>query len=820
MKNNILYRFFLSLALSKWRILALVFCLAITSCGLEEPYGGLKNNEGVIEFVARPIKLDKTMVTTKASEDIENNIYNAFILLFDEGGNRIMTQDVKLLDSYPSISIPADKGLSTVTACFLINVPPSFANGIIGLTNPSPGTNDNNYISTAVLSDITYSTTAPFGVPMIDHDGDSNTDSKACLPMFGMDSFEIHGEDRTCLISVKRLFAKASFNLSMDLSDNGTLGVNRNTYFELTSYQLLNLPRKARLVEPSATATTYETNWHGQENAYIAQHVRNTGNTPIYNADALGYDSQKSYSFDLYLPEYFLLPLSSTTENYGDEKYKPEMYDDENRTAIYVKLKGNYKPVSGGTVGLEYDLYLGENASTSFTLKRNKHYTNKVTITGVSDSELDCRVTITEGGDMIDVYGEVANCYAISSTGVFSFKAYKGAYKHDQLATAPKCSAGTTVEIIAQDNNGVTLQVPEGATSPFAVTDDPDTPGLKVISFNVSAINADCNMVIALKNGETTEWTWHLWFIKGLSLGNMGFFELGTQDMPDDKGKMMNMNLGATRALTGDWVAGQATGFYYKYGHRAPFFEDKLNGNGKKYHGFKSSEYLTWNTTGKSSTDPCPPGYKVPSSSVWASSKQDYMDFGTSYFTYKKRSVSIIGGLEVDVVAIDYPYSEHEANSTITSEVDTEPRPINYTLPLAVERIGMSTVLRLDPYKFTAVNYTESNGATLGKVLASDNKTLRYGKTSFSRTMDSVDYYRGEWKYNQKWWGKDWYIAWNNEPEQMSMSDFRSNWSAEYALVASYMTITGGLENLLTREDVYGIVDGAGQGYNIRCIKE
>ena len=316
MKNRLLHILLASLAL----------CFALQSCGLEEIHNTQNGAEsGVVEFVARPTKLDKSLVTTKANEAIENDIHNAFILIFDESGRKIMQQDVKTLDTYPSISIAVDKGLSTVTACFLINVPPSFANGITGLTNPSPGTNDNNYISTAVLSDITYSTTAPFGVPMIDHDGDGAvegaTEPKACLPMFGMDSFDIHRANKTCQIAVKRLFAKASFNLSMDLSDNGTLGVNTNTYFELMSYQLLNLPRKARLVEPSTTATTYETNWHGQENAYVAQHIQNAGKAPIYNADALGYDTQKSYSFDLYLPEYYLLPLPSTTENYGDQKH-------------------------------------------------------------------------------------------------------------------------------------------------------------------------------------------------------------------------------------------------------------------------------------------------------------------------------------------------------------------------------------------------------------------------------------------------------------------------------------------------------------------
>ena len=802
MKNRLLHIFF--------HALAALFCLC--SCGLEDPTNTPQNSDGYVEFVARPTKLDKTLVTTKAGDDIENNIYNAFILLFDEHGNRIMKQDVKLLDSYPSISIPADKGLSTITACFLINVPPSFAQDITGLENPNPGVNDNKYINTAVLSNIVYSETVPFGVPLIDHDGDGATEPIACLPMFGMDSFDIHGTTRQCQISVKRLFAKASFNLSMDLSDTGTLGVNRNTYFELLSYQLLNIPRKAVLVEPAPTETSYETNWHGQENAYRAQQVSNTNSTPIYNAEALGNDNQKSYTFEMYLPEYYILPLPSTTENYGDQKYKPEMYDSENKTAICVRLKGTYKPVSGGNIGLEYDLYLGENEATSFTIKRNKHYINNITITGVNNRDLDCRVTVSEGGDMIDVYGEVANCYAISSTGVFSFKAYKGAYKHDQMATAPKCSTGTTVEIIAQDNNGVTLQIPEGSTSPFTVTDDPDIPGLKVISFNVSSISADCNMVIALKNGETTEWTWHLWFIKNLSLGNMGFFELGTQDMPDNKGKMMDMNLGVTRAVTGDWIGGAATGFYYKYGHRAPFFDDKLKGNGKKYHGYKDGEYSPWNVNGKSSTDPCPPGYKVPNSSVWSNTKQDYMDFGSSYFTYKKRSVSIVGGVEFDWEAIVYPYSGY-VNTATNPEVVLKEGSTNSSE--TEDFADLTTTFRYDGnyYRFEKVTYQNKIDIQHGKVWSSNAYQILFGYTEQSTTIDGVHYSTRPSKLSGSW----------SYQGIMSISDFKDVFPVQHGIVEGYMTIKNGLENYFNKETTYGNTStnvNINEGYQVRCVKE
>ena len=826
MKNNILYRFLSALAA--------LFCLS--SCALEEPIGTPQNTDGYIEFVARPTKLDKTLVTTKASDDIENNIYNAFILLFDEHGNRIMKQDVKLLDSYPSISIPADKGLSTITACFLINVPPSFAQDITGLENPNPGVNDNKYINTAVLSNIVYSETVPFGVPLIDHDGDGTTEPLACLPMFGMDSFDIHGTTRQCQISVKRLFAKASFNLSMDLSDTGTLGVNRNTYFELLSYQLLNIPRKAVLVEPAPTETSYETNWHGQENAYRAQQVSNTNNTPIYNAEALGNDNQKSYTFEMYLPEYYILPLPSTTENYGDQKYKPEMYDSENKTAICVRLKGTYKPVSGGNIGLEYDLYLGENATTSFTLKRNKHYINNIVIKGIHNNKdnqdhLDCRVTVSEGGDMIDVYGEVANCYAISSTGVFSFKAYKGAYKYDQMATAPKCSTGTTVEIIAQDNNGVILQIPEGSTSPFTVTDDPDIPGLKVISFNVSSISADCNMVIALKNGETTEWTWHLWFIKNLSLGNMGFFELGTQDMPDNKYKMMDMNLGVTRALTGDWVGGAATGFYYKYGHRAPYFEDKIINNGNKiYHGYNKNDFSSWNVTEKSKSDPCPPGYKVPKSDIWLgnATKETAEILGFKAFRYwNSGTTTLLDGVDYLLDDIYYPYSGYiKADNSMVEGDEGESTARHYDLTLTEEykeigRIGNKT--RVDPpLKFKRVYYDDFDIDYSGNLWGTD-KYCRYYYRETGRVITGCGYYEGKW-VQKGGLIKYWTVEWDEKNmKTMAIDDLKALTESPYSSIETKFKTAMGIGDLFVRPEY----DASAQnlptedvGYQVRCIKE
>lgn len=753
MKYRLQHIFLTAPAPSAWLVLAL--CLALTACGLEEPVDTPSTSGGYIEFVARPTGFNNQTVATKSqANDFENKIENCFFLVFDATtGDRVgfhTLNSPSWNSETPHIKLDT-RGLKKVTACFLINVPSDFASGIIGTTKPAdaPEADNNKYLNTAVLSGITYGSGTNFGIPDIDLDGAGPNDAVPCIPMFGVtpNSVDISTTSISTAIGIpiERLFAKVTFNLSMDLKDTGTLAINTNTYFELISYQILNLPKMAQLMEPATTNTAYETNWQ-EEKAYEKQSVNNAGNTPIYNKGALGYDDQKSYTFSLYVPEYYLTPYTSEEfekAHKDDEKFdsyaydtqecKPLMYDKDNKTAIYVKLKGLYKPVNGGNIGLEYDLYLGENKSNSFTLKRNKHYTNNVVITGVNDRDLDCRVTVTEGGDMIDVYGEVANCYAVSSTGDFRFKAYKGAYKYDQLATAPKCSAGTTVEIIAQDNNGVTFVNPEGSSNPFTVTDDPHTEGLKVISFKVSEISSDCNMVIALKNGETTEWTWHLWFIKGLSLGNMGFFELGTQDMPDNKGKMMDMNLGVTRSLTGDWIGGAATGFYYKYGHRAPYFEDKLKGNGKKYHGGDVGTASTWNVSGKAASDPCPPGYRVPTSSVWTNQGSHstvpdaykYASLSTTniiyypYSRYIKSDYSLLSAptVTLDKSAGDYTYSV--PNITDYSEVTVKYSRYSFTLQFPISKTVSDVTF--------AVNTT----ASFGELWAS-NGLISYGSASAS----------------------------------------------------------------------------------------
>lgn len=615
MKRNLIYVF----------AAALAALFSLQSCGLEEPFPGPQDgiSEGSVEFVARPASYNNHEVTTKAAGDFNDAaIHNAFLILFNRDGKRILFEEINIADEQLSAKI--DKGLGDVTACILANVPASFAQGIIGTTKPEDGS-ANQYLNTAVL-DLTYdsSKSGILGVPVLDLDNNTSTSAVPCIPMFGQTDSAIDLTEANSVIEIglKRMFAKVSVELKLDHSTNLSTA-QASTNFELNSYRLVNLPLKVSLLPQDAeSAWVNDGDSFAGENSHVASEIKHK----IYDADyILASDAQKKYTFDVYVPEYRLEPLPSTTDNYGQQEYKPMMYH-SSKKAVHIVLRGSYIPGSGSSTVLDYSVFLGEDASTSFTLNRNVQYNNYLTITGITKKAdntdaalIDHRVTMSDG-NMVSMFGEVANCYVISATGTYSFPAYKGAYKADDMDDAPKCTRGTKVEIIAQ-NGATNLFTTDANGNPvFNLTTNP--AGEIVISFDVVDSWDDANVILALKDDSgNIEWSWHLWFVHGPSLGSVdlsGFFQMESQLMPNGVNELMDRNLGALYSATNDGYAGAATGFYYRYGQIAPYFTDTKS-NSTTYHGHKLPDDSSWNLTGgkKSANDPCPPGYYVPKSTMF-----------------------------------------------------------------------------------------------------------------------------------------------------------------------------------------------------------
>ena len=134
----------------------------------------------------------------------------------------------------------------------------------------------------------------------------------------------------------------------------------------------------------------------------------------------------------------------------------------------------------------------------------------------------------------------------------------------------------------------------------------------------------------------------------------------------------------------------------------------------------------------KSPTDPCPPGYRVPSSSVWYSEKQSNMNFGNSYFTY----IPVISLSGVSLDPIYYPYSECLNVGYIQSSGKkflAANHSIEYSDPLVIMTTGTQYKLICDVY------YTTTSGA----VWSNSNSSLYY-QYNGSRTIQYTNGQKGK----------------------------------------------------------------------------
>ena len=816
MKYRLQHIFLTAPAPSAWLVFAL--CLALTACGLEEPVDTPSTSGGYIEFVARPTGFNNQTVATKSqANDFETAIHNCFFLLFDnETGNRIGSPKVLGANSLPSQLIKLDKGQYTsITSCFIANVPASFVNGIISLQS----------LNSAVL-DFTYAAGASVGIPSLDLDDNAETASIPCIPMFGSEEINLLNTSTTVQISLKRLFAKVTVSLSMDLGFSTAEGIFlRDTKFTVLKYTIKNLPKKVKLTEPSATG--YQSDW--SSSAYT-ELEKGSIDFDLFDVNATGKSANsKKYEFDLYIPEYFLIPEGNNASK--DEKLKPTLLGDTQR-AVNVFLQGTYDPASGNKVDLNYSIYFGENEYDSFTLKRNYHYKNNIQIKGTRYSKdpdneyLDYRVEVTTH-DLNDMRGETSNCYLINEVGSYYFPAYKGVWQGglSNLPDEYKCSTSTQLIVKAKSNNsiGITNLTYNKTTNEFA--------------FDVTNV-ANGNVVLALvDDNNNVEWSWHFWFSSGFSIGNTDLLEVGTNTYGNNA-VMMDRNLGAESSAITLLNQNQAIGAYYKYGYRDPYFADALNSNQYGYHGDGLTNYVDWaNSDGKSRTDPCPPGYRVPSTAVWQN------------FTLTKSHDAVLGAFLLyrsGLTNIYYPYSGYvDEGGNLKSQSYDEPdnKDMSVSFIPTKQKDWTSFYSLTDPrvshpIKDLKLDYNVLNINVVGYLHTHDpnnsnQKILKYYYEELGFEITNCSFTEGTWT-TRKSWGVTYYTADYSKSETKTFSseqEIKAYDSDLYDMLKDkiedensdkpWWDITG-MTTLFSKKADCGVVDPEKNtyAYQVRCVSE
>ena len=781
-----------------------------------------------IEFVARQISYDGYTVQTKATtvNNFENQIHNCYFLVFNATGQKVYGP-ISLSDlTAQRISrhelLSKLGGQSTCTACYIANVPSGDVSKISTFEDLDNAVLDINY-STVGVKD-SGNKESFFSVPEFDLLGNGTT--VQCMPMFGMGTCDLSSAD-IFQVPLKRLFAKVSVNMGVS---------STSAEFDILATHLFNLPKKVKLIESSD-----ESKWVKSDESFVIQQIV----APIVDDNITGGVAgylTNAYEFYFYVPEYYLSSTDDGSGNYGNQKFKPNMFDAD-KLPVFVRVYGKYKDnLITNSQDVTYDLYLGENASTSFTLKRNMYYKNLVKVNGITNSKdgegttLDCRVDVSRLND-VEVFGQTANCYIIGSTGTYKYPAVKGVWKGglNNIPDSLKCTKGTNLRILKQDNDGIKLEnlVYDSEACEFSFDITAIDTGTGAVSSN------DGNIILTLEYTEggkvKTDWSWHFWFVNG-ALWGMDAFEVESDQYPSGK-YLMDRNLGARITLLLQETPGVADGLYYKYGHKEPYMINDYQGGGE------STSY-TWNSEKKSQTDPCPPGYRVPRSSVWDGNATKahaaipgvaesfrFWDNGSPYNILDDIYFPYSGYIDANKKPQAQGYGQRDTTTNKSYTIPTNQTNLGTAEASNYSDSYVATKNGTGPVKFTEVEYIKYDINNLGIACAQD-KEFRYSYLEKGTDIVSCKVQIGKWSRSGNLIsGYKWTAVYNTAAKTLTGSQLKSQHESAYNRLISVINGKTGSNLDAFGDAITGFFTqpqmdvtlpdiNTSNGYQVRCVKE
>ena len=266
------------------------------------------------------------------------------------------------------------------------------------------------------------------GFPMIGH---------AVTPDENVATFNLHynadnaNNNAVANIPLIKLYSKVYF--AMQINSNQIVANGTTPKFQIDRAEVYNVPTKARMGAYTEEYTSIpDSNYqfvNGQNDPFVIE-GNAFSNQEIYHTSAkdiaIGLNSSDLIEFCFYMPEHKVLkndinPYPDNIQPEYKQYYKPKLVGAGStgsglavgaKIATFVRIHGTYTDHNGRIKGVSYDVYLGQNETDDFEVKRNQQLINRLIITGLTNHKdayiggdedkenisIDHRVTMTDRG--------------------------------------------------------------------------------------------------------------------------------------------------------------------------------------------------------------------------------------------------------------------------------------------------------------------------------------------------------------------------------------------------------------------------------------
>ena len=310
-------------------------------------------------------------------------------------------------------------------------------------------------------------------------------------------------------MTVARTVAKVTLNITAK-SGSGIM---------IKDYRMFSLPKQSYYV-PDATADAATT--------WISDSISTTVNVASVNKTFFMYENRKG-----------------TVDNITAQKDKGASKAPANASYVVIKGKANgYDAI--------WRVYLGENNTSDFNIKRNSRYTYNITLNRPGVDGIDTR--IVDG---------ISNCYMLLPGSAVTIPVIRANDSPIEIKGSIYNKTTKTYDQLQEDTPWTASLVWESSKGLVTLS---ETTGIGSLGrFKVTAKNTSTqgNAVVAIKNRKNEIlWSWHIWVTT--YNGNTRF----TNNNGNRDFTFMDRALGATSA-----TAGQLTscGLMYQWGRKDPF---------------------------------------------------------------------------------------------------------------------------------------------------------------------------------------------------------------------------------------------------------